>query len=86
MIIKVTQEHINKGCVKESSICPIAKAILDSDKNIINVYVHNYSVLIKRKDYSGHNRIELPERVVNFILAFDGGHPVTPFEFELDIN
>ena len=77
MKIKVTQEHIERGVVKDCDVCPVALAMqeaMEDDKvRVFSTYIET----------SEGNYIT-PESVGDFIDNFDEGLPVKPFEFELE--
>lgn len=81
-IVKVTQEHIDKGNRRRSESCPIALAIKD---------INCYRYIIVGADrvctiLNEGNKIEehkLPVEAINFIRRFDKYFSVKPFEFEL---
>lgn len=78
MLIKVTQEDINKGKKHNCNECPVALAI----KRIINdkyIKTHKANLSIDSVWYP------LPSIVVKFISDFDKGIMVKPFEFELNL-
>ncbi len=81
MKIKVTKTHIKNGMRDSSCFCPIALAV----KKIIkppsarDVEVEYHLCRINNLYY------RLPQTAREFITAFDNGHHVEPFEFELDL-
>ena len=76
MKIKVTQQHIDAGIKKKCLYCPVALAI----KDVFPTEYVNVSDLYVR---IGDNVYDLFPIVTRFILDFDYGYPVSPFEFEL---
>lgn len=86
MIIKVSQEDIDKGTRCTISLCPIALAFKRHGFTEIFVDHIRYS-LVSTKGilYSYYHRI--PE-VVEFIYAFDDGdlERAKPFEFEIPVS
>lgn len=79
MLIKVIEEDINKGCVRNDTHCPIAYAIHRSLPEIEEVSVGNFRVHLDDKN------VYLPVSAREFIKRFDQGEKVNPFEFELEI-
>lgn len=80
MKVTVTQDHIDNG-VKHSTItCPIAlatKDLLDSVVSVGATEIHTWDSVTDDMDtYS------MPAEAKRFIVEFDDGHPVLPFEFE----
>ena len=92
MIIHVTQDDINKGCIQAARMCPVALAIervighevtvSPCDKTIDEDNIYNWEVIFYHLPY--HKRIILPNEVKEFARSFDMGRSVSPFEFELD--
>ena len=87
MTIKVTQEHIDHGKQGHSARCPVALAsrevIKDWAPSKQSVSVSEKSVVIgglKRGQY-----YQLDESTRAFIVAFDFGESVAPFEFDLPL-
>ncbi len=90
MLIKVTQEHIDKGVRFSGSRCPIALAINDSklhncivDQIRITFIQSTFWATIGLRAYQ--YEVPTPKEVLDFISRFDGNVKVEPFEFELAI-
>ncbi len=83
VLIKVTQEHIDKGCSGSCAYCPIAIAIseLVSIKYTTLVYTYSFCILGLEPAYHG----ELPDKARVFIENYDYMNDVNPIEFELNI-
>lgn len=81
MLIKVTQDHINKGARIDPTGCPVALAALAAGSNYANVGTN----AIYFKEGSCLPSL-LPEEVRQFICDFDNNQEVQPFEFEIDEN
>jgi hypothetical protein len=86
MLVKVTQDHINKSLTIKngedfvsSKCCPIALAIKDLGYRNVRVYEQ----YVKLDLFSVHNPISLPPIAVSFIEDFDITKEVFPLEFEL---
>jgi hypothetical protein len=77
MKIKVTQEHIDKGCPQLGRKCPIAYAIFEATGK--RVVVGGRSVWFESKCH-----IPLPGIAAYFVITYDRGCNVSPFEFDLD--
>jgi hypothetical protein len=93
MIIKVTQEDIDKGCERSISNCPIARAaarelgISDTEISVngfhINIWVENALNIEGSKPIK---TAKLPQKARNFITKFDSGMIPPPFEFEAEFK
>lgn len=76
-IIKVTQEHINKGKKRNILFCPIALALNDA-------FGTECSVGPKDWGFRGESLCYfLSQKCKDFIKKFDNSKPVEPFEFEV---
>jgi hypothetical protein len=78
--VSVTQEDIFNGVPVMGRFCPIARALT---RILGKVSVGNVRVAL-----DGGDRIlfgVLPKIAQRFILDFDAGNPVHPFEFELEL-
>lgn len=76
----VTKKNIRKGNRQGATSCPIALALNDAGFNAVMVrhkFVWCYGNGI-------FNEVNLPEEAQEFILKFDRGEKVQPFEFELE--
>ena len=84
MIVEVTQEHINRGIVKDCNNCPVALAM--QENGFENVRVDGRHILYDHQP----NPLELHFAVINnnflrkWIHDFDGGEEVFPIQ--IDIN
>lgn len=70
LIVKVTQEHIDKGERKSPQSCPIALA---SDA----------SAVTRKWMCVNYSFYELSRAAERFVRRFDAGQPVTPATFRL---
>lgn len=77
-VITVLQSDIDNGKRRDWFQCPIALAA-GRDLNKEYVGVSNY-LTIGMRDYP------LPEEAIQFALRFDGGQPVEPFKFKIEIG
>lgn len=84
MIIKVTQEHIDKGIPEDTMACPIALALYDAGFKgyDVDIITATDKACAKRLD---SKEIILPNICRDFILDFDHGGLVQPFEFEFTV-
>ena len=84
--IQVTQEDIERGERDQSCRCPVARALKRHFGIKAAVFRWNGRMSVKfvgRGDKVGPILV-LPDEADNFVYAFDNGHPVSPFEFELE--
>jgi hypothetical protein len=79
MKVKVTQEHIREGRAGFATCCPVALALKELGCEWAVVGTTDIRVLFEGEVI----RKPLPDKVTNFIRAFDFNHPVDPMEFEL---
>lgn len=81
--INVTQEDIDAGVKCDSDKCAVALALHRAfpDAKCVGV-CHGYAVV----DGPGvmYRAFDLPEKVGEFIFAFDGDRHVEPFSFEIE--
>lgn len=83
MMISVTAEHITKGVAHKCEFCPVALALKDATGIEWTVGLIGALSVNGGKCYE----IELlPLKVRIFILDFDKGEHVDPFEFDLPID
>ena len=76
MTIKVTQEHIDSGLRAVACLCPVALAMKDTTGD-------TWTVGCQKASAAGVSRITLPQPVRDFIVDFDVGNPVQPFDFDI---
>jgi hypothetical protein len=78
MLINVTQEDIDKGCQRNSSNCPVARAIKRQTGQDVLVGAYQFGLMSGEK-------LWMPQGVQNFVYAFDNGYNVLtkPFSFYL---
>lgn len=78
MTIRVTQEHIDKGCPGSNLLCPVAEALKEATG--VNWSVgRNAGGPLDGTD----RRFDFGDDVGKFTSAFDRRASVAPFEFEL---
>lgn len=76
MIIRVTQEHIDKGKAGLCSLCPIALALKDAG------FKDSWAGSGTLKNNKNTICIT-PQSCYDFMVHFDAGDLVSPFEFEI---
>ena len=81
MIIKVTQQHIDKGYQGYSEECPIALALKEATG--LNASVYEKIFLRKGKEEYLYDA-PTPQHVVDRIKNYDKNNTMTPFQFEID--
>lgn len=84
MRIKVTEDHIRKGCALDCNACPVALAVSDHfPGEDVNVSVASHISVWDEisKVYLAY--VRTPEMVGKFMTDFDEGTAVEPFEFDL---
>ncbi len=74
----VTNKHIKKGLRYNESLCPVALSIQEKTKG--EVFVSYAYICINGEKYKTNNDI------LYFLLDFDHGLEVEPFEFELNYS
>lgn len=79
MLIEVTREDIDHGLAGSCGSCPVALAIRRR-------FPDGWVRVGIRCVYAGGRAYHLPSGAIEFIERFDGGMPVEPFSFELDIR
>ncbi len=80
MKVSVTAEDIANGIRKNCRGCPVALATQRTYETAY-VWVNTESITI---DYQDPRIVKTPSDVKRFVLKFDAGEPVFPFEFELE--
>ncbi len=81
MTISVTQEDICNGKRKSNNNCPVALALnRQAGKG------HSMGFGICKKVGSKFRYFRTPPEVYEFVILFDAGIPVLPFEFELEAD
>lgn len=75
-VIRVTQKDIDKGCQSDGGNCPIARAL----KRVF----HTYRVGVCSSEIGIRNQLfHVPITAIKFIVAFDSGKAVHPFNFKM---
>lgn len=83
MLIKVTQEHIDKGSPGVAESCPVALACNDAMPG-----THcsvSESMMIVFTDYNTPNYVSFGKDITAKISDFDATGFMKPFQFELNI-
>ena len=81
--IHVTQEYINKGQPDNDFHCPVRYAMLSHGFTVTSV--RSAYIYFGRPDATSGNKIATPQKVKQWLEAFDEGNPVSPFTFEIDL-
>jgi hypothetical protein len=87
--VEVTAEDIAKGERAECGRCPVAlacKRVLPGARVMVDGCSIDFTLKPAGEgEWDDWTSIEAPAEVDAFIQAFDDGHPVAPFAFDLDI-
>lgn len=81
--IEVTQEDIKNGIRESANTCPIALAVTRAYGGRVLV---NSGVIIWDNGTGRPQIFSFPENVRQFIINFDKGLQVKPFEFEIEFQ
>jgi hypothetical protein len=84
--LKITQEHIDKGQLT-CTHCPIALSLKDMGYNF--PWIEEWGIYIypdTKYTFADYRNVELPDEVIDWIRDFDMSLPVTPVEFELELE
>jgi hypothetical protein len=88
--ITVTQDHINEGWPCNCGRCPVALALIAAipGAGLADVWVEDDEAraVIWLDDERSTLNLRLPAEAHDFIAAFDGGSPVSPFAFEAEVT
>ena len=85
MVVDVTQEHIDSGFKDDGFRCPFARALRPHIKLGLDPYVGSTVVYIYDSESYCVGRLNLPQKVTDFIVAYDKEFPVQPFTAEVMI-
>lgn len=90
-IIKVIQEDINKGEIRDCNKCPIARALnrilnFSAFADIKGEVIYIRPTVIDQEWAPALQYFKTPEIALDFINNFDCNITVYPFEFELNID
>lgn len=78
MRFSVTNDEITDGRIRDCERCPVALAIRKQLPHL-RVSVSKVAIIIQGAVYN------VSEPIRKFLLDFDNGRPVEPFEFELPL-
>ena len=81
MLVQVTAEHIKKGALARTDLCPVALALQDMG---YVTFVTSTTCRISKDMWEHETCYTLPEKVYHFIHEFDSGNQVTPINFILE--
>ena len=83
MKVNVTAKHIRKGKRSQPCHCPIALALKEQLHKEVEVGPYDMFFLYRKK-IAGEAKT--PDSAYYFIRAFDKGHKVKPFTFEVSFR
>jgi hypothetical protein len=81
--IRVTKEDIETGRRGACGFCPIAFAVR-RETNCHDVWVYDLTIDIKQHEHGQIAEYRTPFDAQRFMLDFDDGLAVKPFEFEME--
>jgi len=79
--VEVTEEDIRRGKRNTCTRCPVARALRRSGVISPSVY-HSRAIFGRNGQWWGG---DLPQKVTDFICAFDDREPVKPFSFVISV-
>lgn len=82
MQIEVTSDHIDHGKGSHETECPIGLAC--RDKGLSNFVINRGFMLFY--DVKSKQRIEMDDRMLDWIIDFDINRDVDPFTMQLDLT
>jgi len=82
MKISVTQEDIDNGKRKECDSCPVALAIMRHFK-AKSVWVDVHGIYYYHNDVNDCGKEPMTKEILEFIIDFDAGRNVKPFDIIL---
>lgn len=85
MKIKVTEKHIANGLRDDCTNCAVALAMKEALPKFNQIYVGTRGATGHSRGWIAFHK-PLPEEVTEFIISFDRGESVEPFEFELPFD
>lgn len=87
MIVKVTQEHIDKAQQEDCRLCPVEQALIETFK-VKKAYAFYQELVIGEfPDDTLVFNVPTPPQVLEWMLKFDKQEQVVqPFEFELSLE
>ncbi len=80
--LKITQDHIEKGHIRECESCPVALALLEQFPNAVNAYVDSAGGTVLCVGIPKQSIVfdEWPDVLSKWICAFDNHNLVEPIE------
>jgi len=91
MKVRVTQDHIDRGCRQKGDACPVFLAMRDAGIPVTWVTASGWTVSDRGSKAYVVDIRDLPYDAITFIALFDqgpmrrGGLPtIKPFEFEVE--
>lgn len=85
VLIRITQADINAGCKYAPGSCPIAKAIGRRLRHRYTVSVLHAGIVIYVNSYHRVGRLDTPTVASDFMVNFDSGQKVQPFDLKLEV-
>lgn len=84
MKVSVTQDHIDRGIGSDCGKCPVALALEGCGMERVKIMDEADEVSFFYPKLNKTVRLLVPGKVYDFVVEFDCGQPVFPFEFELE--
>ena len=89
MGVNVTKNHIVSGDCRSAQRCAIAQAIRATDPTISYVAVRTNKITVTSRKADGGDGVRrhyaVPTHAARFIVAFDAGEEVSPFQFRAQL-
>jgi hypothetical protein len=82
-VIRVTQENIDRAIQNCSSRCVVADALREAVPNAVRVRVDIQTIRWSDPQKQLRYIYLTPARIQQYIIAFDAGDPIEPFQFRL---
>lgn len=83
ILIRVTQEDIDRGERRSCAECPVALAVR---RHFLGTPAFSFYENVEIDDGKDRLIAGTPEIATNFMEAFDDGESVSPFSFTLDLQ
>lgn len=83
MKVSVTQAHIDRGIASDCGKCPIALALEDCGMEQVKIMDEADEISFFNPKLSRTVRLMAPSNIYDFVVEFDCGQSVLPFEFEI---
>lgn len=84
--IRVTEEHIKKGCRRDGETCPVFLAMRDTGIPVTWVMIGYWTTHPDRSLAPWWARYDLPAVATKFIETYDRNKHVDPIEFEVEYS